>query len=67
MRTFALAALLALSAMLAAGLSSGPAHAQKKGAKNSCPGGLSACIQRCSQKGGQPRLCPTWCQKERGC
>jgi hypothetical protein len=66
MRTYALAIALAISAMLALGLASRPLQAQG-GAKNTCPGGLSACIARCSKVGGQPRLCPTYCQKQKGC
>ena len=66
MRTHALTIALGIAALLAAGLTSGPASAQK-GAKNSCPGGISACIERCSKMGGQPRLCPTYCQKQKGC
>jgi hypothetical protein len=38
-----------------------------QGAKNSCPGGISACIQRCIKGGGQPRLCPRYCEKQKGC
>lgn len=67
MKTFALAVTLALSATLAVGLASGPAFAQQKGAKNQCPGGLSACIERCIKVGGQTRRCPTYCQKQKGC
>ena len=66
MRTFVLALALAASAFLGAALTSDPASAQK-GAKNSCPGGLPACIQRCTKSGGQPRNCPRFCQKNHGC
>ena len=66
MRSYALAITLAISAMLAIGLASHPLHAQS-GAKGTCPGGISACIARCSKMGGQPRLCPTYCQKQKGC
>jgi hypothetical protein len=37
------------------------------GGKSSCPGGLSACIDRCAKGGGRVGYCPTWCQKNRGC
>jgi hypothetical protein len=37
------------------------------GGKGSCPGGLSACIDRCVKAGGRHSYCPTWCQKNRGC
>ena len=66
MRTYALTIALAISAMLAIGLASGTVQAQK-GAANTCPGGISACIQRCIKVGGQPRLCPVYCQKKKGC
>jgi hypothetical protein len=66
MRTYALAITLAISAVLSAGLASGPVHAQG-GAKNTCPGGISACIDRCVKAGGQPRNCPTYCQRQKGC
>ncbi len=41
----------------------------KKGASSagSCPGGISACIARCQKAGGQPRNCPTYCQRQKGC
>jgi len=59
-----LAVIAATLMVLAQG--SGALHAQ--GAKkNSCPGGFSACVQRCQKAGGQPRLCPSYCQKEKGC
>jgi len=66
MRTFVLAIALAASALLAAALTSNPASAQK-GAKNTCPGGITACMQRCAKAGGTPRYCPMYCQKQRGC
>ena len=59
-------AIVIASATLASALMPGAAHAQK-GAKNKCPGGLSACIERCTKRGGQPRLCPSYCQKQAGC
>ena len=65
MRTYALAITLAISAMFIAALASGPLHAQ--GAKNKCPGGMAACIAGCAKMGGQPRKCPIYCEKQKGC
>jgi hypothetical protein len=66
MRTCALAIGFAISVVFTVGLPSGTAHAQKA-AKGKCAGGMAACIERCSKRGGQPRLCPAYCTKTHGC
>jgi hypothetical protein len=45
-------------------LTPSPVYAQSS---KTCPGGLAACLQRCKAGGGQPRLCPDFCRKQRGC
>ena len=53
-----------LAILLAIGLTPSPVYAQKS---KTCPGGLAACLERCRASGGQPRLCPDFCRKQRGC
>jgi hypothetical protein len=57
---------IAFAMLLVVELVPGVVYAQG-GGKGSCPGGLSACIERCAKGGGQQRLCASWCQKNRGC
>lgn len=60
---------LVLATIVAASVFAVSAQAQqgKPGAKKRCSGGMSACIERCVKVGGQPRLCPRFCQSQRGC
>jgi hypothetical protein len=67
MRIFTLLLASAVTAVVLASASTGALAAQKKGAKATCPGGMSACIDVCIKRGGQPRFCPTWCQREKHC
>jgi hypothetical protein len=57
---------LALAAVILAGVAALPMLAQAA-PKNSCPGGFSACVERCTKAGGQTRLCPSYCRKQKGC
>lgn len=63
---------LAIAATLFTSFASGEASAQKKGkAAAACaPGFVEQCIKNCSNRGGQPRYCPTYCndqQRKAGC
>jgi hypothetical protein len=59
-------ALLSIAVMMA--LVPQAVAAGKKGAAASqCEGGIQACIERCAARGGQARLCPKYCQTQRGC
>jgi hypothetical protein len=54
---------LGIAILLFAGSIPIEAFAQSK----TCPGGLSACRDRCVKAGGRSYLCPDWCRKNRVC
>jgi hypothetical protein len=59
---------VAIAILLSASMTPGPLHAKDtKVAAASCPKGFDACVKGCVKGGGQPRFCPDWCRKQKGC
>ena len=53
--------ILLLSAALAMTIASNEAFAQSRKGNPLCP--MDGCLAHCAKVGGQPRLCPVYCEK----